>query len=158
MAEKSKRWLERLIALILASVMVLVFFGRVEKISTAAERESVQQCLSSLRVGMQFFALSDIVRGRVADMRIYENTNPMQFQDQEKLPPNYAGEFDTEDAVTIGGGQWYFDKSARQLVYRVSHYPLYEGDNRQELRYRLEYSDVVGDVFSLRLSPVEGET
>jgi hypothetical protein len=158
MVERSKRWLERLIALILASIMVLVFFGYVDKISVAAERESVQQCLSSLQVGIQFFILSDMVNGRLADMRSYENTNPMQFQDQSKLPVNYAGEFNSEEAAVIAAGLWYYDKSANQLVYRVSHYPLYEGDIRKELRYRLQLSGAANDLFRLHLSAVEEET
>jgi hypothetical protein len=145
-----------LIALMLTSVMVLVFFERVEKIAVTAERESVNQYLSTTRVGIQMFMLEDIVRGRITDIRSYENTNPMRFY--KELPSNYAGEFSAEDAANISTGQWYFDKSARQLVYRVSHYPLYEDGNRRELRYRLQYSNVADDVFSLRLSPVEGET
>jgi hypothetical protein len=136
----------------------LVFFGQVEKISVIAERESVQQCLSSLRVGIQFFILSDMVNGKAADMRVYEDTNPMQFQDQTKLPVNYAGEFSAEEAAAVAAGRWYYDTTARQLVYRVSHYPLYEGDTRKELRYRLRSSDTADDLYSLRLSAVEEET
>jgi hypothetical protein len=153
--QKSKRWLERLIALILASIAVLVFFERVEKISLIAERESVQQSLSSMRVGIQMFVLTDITRGRTADMRAYENANPMRFQDQEKLPVNYAGEFGAEEAANVRNGQWYYDTSAGHFVYKVSHYPLYENDARRELRYRLRFAD---DVFSLRLVDVEEET
>lgn len=152
---KSKRWLERLVALILASILVLVFFERVEKISIIAERESVQQCLSSIRVGVQMFVLTDVARGRIADMRAYENTNPMRLQDQTKLPMNYAGEFGSAEAAELGNGQWYYDTTAGQLVYRVSHYPLYEGDARRELRYRLRFSD---DIFSLRLVELKEET
>lgn len=152
---KSKRWLERLVALILVLILVSVFFVRVEKISIVAERESVQQCLSSIRVGVQMFVLSDVMRGRIADMRAYENANPMRLQDQEKLPVNYAGEFSAEEAAGLRGGQWYYDTTAGQLVYRVSHYPLYEGDARRELRYRLRFSD---DIFSLRLVELKEET
>lgn len=156
-SERSKRRLERLIALILASIMVLVFFAKVEKISVAVERESVQQSLSSIRVGIQMFVLSDIIRGGgTADMRSYENTNPMRFQ--EKLPMNYAGEFDPEETANIVGGQWYYDKSANHLVYRVAHYPLFEGDSRRELRYRLQFSDAADEVSSLRLVVAEQET
>lgn len=157
-SEKSKRWLERLIALILVSILVLVFFGRIEKISVIAERESVQQCLSSMRVGIQMFVLTDITRGRVADMRAYENANPMRFQDREKLPLNYAGEMNAAEAAALGRGLWYYDTSAGHLVYRVSHYPLYEGDTRRELRYRLRFSEAQGDIFSLRLLELEEET
>jgi hypothetical protein len=158
MVERGKRWLERLIALILVLVVVLVFFAQVEKISVVAERESVQQCLSSLRLGIQFFILTDMVNGKTADIRVYEDTNPMQFQDQAKLPVNYAGEFNAQEAAAVGAGRWYYDKTANQLVYRVSHYPLYEGDVRTELRYRLRFSDVADDLFSLHLSAVEEET
>jgi hypothetical protein len=158
MPERSKRWLERLIALVLASIMVLVFFTQIEKISVVAERESVQQCLSSLRVGIQFFILGDMVNGKTADMRAYEDTNPMRFQELEKLPVNYAGEFSAEEAAAIATGRWYYDTTARQLVYRVAHYPLYEGDTRKELRYRLQFSDAADDLFSLHLSAVEEET
>ena len=43
-------------------------------------------------------------------------------------------------------------------MYRVSHYPLYEDDNRKELRYRLRFSGAADDIFSLHLSAVEEET
>jgi hypothetical protein len=152
-APKSKRWLERLIALILASIVVLVFFERVEKISIVAERESVNQYLSTTRVGIQMFVLEDIVRGRVADIRSYENTNPMRFY--KALPSNYAGELNARDAANIKAGQWFYDTSSNQLVYRISHYPLYENDARRELRYRLRFAD---DIFSLRLVEAEEET
>jgi hypothetical protein len=153
---KSKRWLERLIALMLASVMVLVFFERIEKIAIIAERESVQQYLSTTQVGIQMFMLADIVQGNVADMRSYENTNPMRFY--KILPSNYAGELSTKEVASIRGGQWYYDKSANQLVYRISHHPLYEGDARKELRYRLQYSDAADIISSLYLKELEEET
>lgn len=153
--QKNKRRLEQLIALLLASILVMTFFIYVQKVSIVVERESVRQSLSSIRVGIRMFILTDIVHGGAVNMRAYENTNPMQFQ--EKPPVNYAGEFSSEEAVKVMPGNWYYDLSARQLVYRVSHYPLFENDNRRELRYRLQFSDMAGDVFSLRLSAVEEE-
>lgn len=155
-SEKSKRWLEWMIALILVSIVVLVFFQKIQKVVIVAERESVNQCLSSIRVGIQLFILSDIVRGKVADMRAYENSNPIQFQ--KEPPPNYAGEFGAEEAANVRDGQWYYDTSANQLVYRVSHYPLFNNDYRKELRYRLQFSES-GDnnPLKLRLLAVEKE-
>jgi hypothetical protein len=99
-----------------------------------------------------------MISGKTADMRAYEGTNPMQFQDQAKLPLNYAGEFSAGETAAVAAGLWYYDKSANQLVYRVSHYPLYEGDIRKELRYRLQFSDAANDLFTLHLSAVEEET
>jgi general secretion pathway protein G len=153
---KSKRWLERLIALIMASIMVLVFFERVEKLTLIAERESVNQYLSTTRVGIQMFVLDDIVRGKLADIRTYENTNPMRFY--QELPSNYVGEFSAEAAASVKPGQWYYDTTARKLVYRVSHYPLYEGDRRKELRYRLHASATGSALSSLSLIEVKEET
>lgn len=155
---KSKRWLERLIALILVSAVVLAFYGRAQRIFVVVERESVQQFLSSVRLGIQIFVLTDIARGRVADMRAYNHTNPMRLQDQEKLPVNYAGELDVEAATGVSGGQWYYDKSVGQLVYRVMHYPLFENDDRRELRYSLQFSNIAGDAFSLHLIEVKAGT
>ncbi|HEX5054889.1 MAG TPA: hypothetical protein VFX02_00175 [Gammaproteobacteria bacterium] len=154
--QKSKRWLERLIALIMASIMVLVFFGRVEKILLVTERESVNQYLATTRVGIHLFVLDNIVRGRVADIRSYENANPMRLY--KELPSSYAGEFSAQEAAHVKPGQWYYDTTARQLVYRISHYPLYEGDSRKELRYRLHASTTGSALSNLSLIEVKEKT
>jgi hypothetical protein len=102
------------------------------------------------------FVLADIVNGKVATMRDYENTNPMRFYTE--LPTSYAGEFNAEEAAGVRNGQWYYDTTANQLVYRVSHYPLYEGDARRELRYRLGFSEAAGDIYNLRLMALDEGT
>lgn len=153
-AGKSKRYLERLIALTLISIVVLAFFVRVNKMSAIIEREAVTQTLSTIRLGMQFYMIKTMVDGMRIDLEKYAGANPFELLQQP--PANYAGEFGPEELHNVAEGRWYYDKSAGHLVYRVSHYPLYEGDSRRELRYRLNVSS--DDIFVLRLLEVEEET
>ncbi|HEY3487906.1 MAG TPA: hypothetical protein VGL10_07560 [Gammaproteobacteria bacterium] len=150
-----KRYFEWMISLIMLMVVVLVFFVQINKLSAIAERESIQQTLSTIRLGMQFYALKKIVVGEVPRMEQYADTNPLEMLQQP--PANYAGEFTASESSNAMPGQWYYDTSAKQLVYRVAHYPLFDAEAEpKELRYQLQVSDAADDAFSLRLLAVEG--
>lgn len=135
---KGKRYFEYLLALLLVAAIVLVFFQRIDQISAATEKTSLQQSLSTLRMGKQLALFKRIIDGDESDIRALAGTNPVALL--QAPPSNYAGEY--EDGAAAGevpAGQWYYDRSTGMLVYRVVHERLAVQLGGSTLRYRLNY-------------------
>jgi hypothetical protein len=131
--DRAKRYLEWLISGLLIGVVVLILFGKLNRLAASTERESVQQTLSAVRMGIQIFIFKNMLQGKHDDLSGYENTNPMDMLSHP--PGNYAGAYSAEQSVEVPSGRWYFDLSSQQLAYRMTY--SFEGANVTELRYRL---------------------
>jgi hypothetical protein len=132
---RAKRYLEWLISGLLISVVLLVLFSKLNQLAVAAEREGVQQTLSTLRMGVQIFIFKNMIAGKHHNLRDYENTNPI---DMLAIPPsNYVGAYPADQSAEVSPGRWYFDLSSQELVYRMSYFLMGQDNGKTELRYRL---------------------
>lgn len=149
---RSKRYLENLLGLGLIAVLVLIFFGYINRLAIAAEEAGVQQTLSILRQGVQIFMFSKMIDG---DRRFekYDHGNP--FAMLSKTPEDYAGEYSARDGLRVPAGRWYFELDNRQAVYRFMNAPLWEDQaGKKEIRLSLRFEPAADNALPLKLREV----
>jgi general secretion pathway protein G len=100
-----------------------------------------------------------VVLGKIDKLPLLENSNPMEQLSQ--TPSNYLGELASSEAAAAPGGNWYFDRGERSLVYRVNNVSYFEtelaGPPRARFRVRLQFQDRNGNgVFDAGEDKLEG--
>ncbi len=126
-------YFQKLVGVIIISIVVLVFFAKINRLAVATEQESIQQTLSVIRSGIQIYSLNAVMTGRSSDLASYENANPVSMM---RSPPlNYAGEYAANKSIQVPEGSWYFDTTNKELVYEALNDDVFG----KELRYRLDF-------------------
>ncbi|MBN1378532.1 MAG: hypothetical protein JXA04_04800 [Gammaproteobacteria bacterium] len=145
-----KRHFELLVAVIVISLVALVFYGWVERLAIKVEQARIQYTLSNLRSAIKIQELTMLVAGRSDELFEYHYGNPMEFMD---APPfEYSGEF--EDGTAAESGSWFFNRQSRQLIYSVISVESNQ-DKAQQLCYQLHLIESVEqEVGRLRLTQV----
>jgi hypothetical protein len=132
---RAKRYFEWLISGLLIGGVLLILFSKLNQLALSVERESIQQTLSTVRMGVQIFIFKNMIEGKHRDLRSYENMNPIEMLGHP--PENYAGAYSAAQSTEVPSGRWYFDLSSRELVYRMTYLLFGDASGKTELRYRL---------------------
>ena len=113
-----RRWVLRLfewgaITCVIALLCGL-FLDRMGRAQAAIER---QNFMTTVRAMQTAALLQSVIRPREAA----PGGNPAAVYREQfgLLPAGYAGELEEPDPAAVVVGSWYFDKKARQLVYRI---------------------------------------
>ncbi len=148
--------LEFVLAAIVISILIVVFFSRVVRLSEAVERTAVQQTVNDLDSVIKLKWLTHLVRNEQDALRAMVGSNPMQLL--QEPPVTYLGELDHPDPAAIPPQRWYFDKRQRLLVYRVANPRAIEGGamDPPRIRFRVEaVRDGEGKIQGIELRPLE---
>jgi competence protein ComGC len=145
--------LETLLVLALVLVFMLLATQRIIELRHAAERVGVQNTIATLQsaLGMQMAVIA--LQQGMPGLAALHHSNPMDLLDP--APVNYQAEQLSQDEQAPGS--WFFDREARQLVYRL-RYPqrLQNSDTGQPDRIRLQlqvfYQD--GQVQRVAIEPL----
>ncbi len=151
--------LELVVVVAIIAVLMAIAVSKYLALAVEAERVAMESVLSSLRTAISMKMAEDIVEGRINDVRLLENSNPMDRLQQ--TPNNYAGELDGAQAAGIPSGTWYFDRAEHALVYRVHNVNYFrtvlEGPPRARFKVRVLFQDRDGDrVFDAPKDKLEG--
>lgn len=110
--------LERVLALVLFAGFVGIFLDRMSFYQEYAEKTAMELTAAHIRAGMRSRVAELILANRAAEIARMADDNPINFLD--KLPYNYAGEFDSAPPGPLAG-KWYYDRQNRELVYSVNN-------------------------------------
>jgi general secretion pathway protein G len=151
--------LELVVVIAIIAVLMAIAVSKYLALAVEAERVMMESVLSTLRVAVNMKMAEDIVEGRINDVRLLENSNPMDRLQQ--TPNNYAGELDGTETAGVPSGTWYFDRAEHTLVYRVHNVNYFqtvlEGLPRARFRVRVLFQDRDGDrVFDGTKDKLEG--
>ncbi len=139
--------LELLVVICIVAVLALHLNRRLQLLQVDAEHAAVEHVVGTLRSAVALEVASHVLRGEPASLRVLLDTNPMDRLAER--PGNYLGELDAPDPTTVPGGQWYFDRGERVLIYRVRHGEFVEtplpGPSRIRFKYRLLTADSTPD-------------
>lgn len=141
--ERGFTLIELVVVVIIVALLITVAIARLLSLAADAERVAMETTLGTLRsaLGMKF--AEHVVRQDMNGLQALAGSNPMDRL--AELPVNYLGAFDRADAATIEDGHWYFDRAARQLVYRVRNRANFTGGvaNPPRARFGIElvYAD-----------------
>jgi len=151
--------LELVVVVAIIAVLMAVAVSKYLALVVDAERVAMESVLSTLRVAVNMKMAEYIVDGKINDVRLLENSNPMDRLSQ--TPNNYAGVLDGTETTGVPGGNWYFDSTDQTLVYRVHNVNYFQtaldGPARARFRVRVLYQDRDGDrVFDSARDKLEG--
>ena len=147
--------LEFAVAASVLGVLAFVLLDRMTYYQEWAEKANMEYTAAALKSALRIEFSTMMVEGRMREGSALARQNPMSWLD--KKPANYLGEFDGAPPDTQPRGGWYYDRSARVLVYRVSQSRYFEPDSRgrQEVRFRvMAIYDKSPDDMNLGASPM----
>lgn len=93
------------------AVLFGVFLERLTYYQEAAEHARFESELQAFKTALQLRMAELISTNRERELRQLETENPLRWMD--KAPASFAGEY----PATPEPGNWYFDSTARELVY-----------------------------------------
>jgi hypothetical protein len=104
-----RRYYEFAVAVVLISILALVLLKALGRTSNEMEEASVQSEVSAIRIGlMEVVAHRETFGGSLP-----KSDNPLDWV--ATRPASYVGEV---DSVPDSKAVWYFDRRAKELVYR----------------------------------------
>ncbi len=104
-----RRYYEFAVVVVLISILALVLLKALGRTSNEMEEAGVQSEVSAIRIGlMEVVAHRETFGGSLP-----KSDNPLDWV--ASRPANYVGEV---DGVPDSEAVWYFDRRARELVYR----------------------------------------
>jgi len=148
--------LEFVLAAIIISILIVVFFSRVVQLSETVERTAVQQTVNNLDSVLKLKWLTHLVRNEQEPLRALIGSNPMRLL--QEPPVTYLGELDNPDPAAIPPQRWYFDKRQHLLVYRVANPRAIEGGatDPPRIRFRVQaVRDADGKLLGIEMRPLE---
>ena len=76
-----------------------------------------------------------LIAGRAQEFRLLADHNPMDWLDQK--PGNYLGVLSGPGTESVSAGNWYFDSSAKELVYSPNNASHFQSNAAGRKRIRL---------------------
>jgi hypothetical protein len=112
--QRGSGWAEFAIVAALLTCLAAFLLPRLMEYQERAEKTLVDLTIRSLRTTLRWQVAQHMFHGRADDLADLVGANPVSWLEQP--PAGYLGELAGE-ASGLGGGTWYFDTTARQLVY-----------------------------------------
>ncbi len=116
------------------SMVVLDYMLRYIEI---AEKGAMENTVVSLRSSLNLRLAEVLVSNNTQEALRLARANPMEWL--HEMPPNYAGEFSDPQPGSIARGQWYWNRSSRELVYLVDNGRDFtpDAEGLKRVRYRV---------------------
>lgn len=164
--------LEMVASLVLVALVFGTFVERGLRVFAAAEKSAMQAAVLNMNSALRILYYEYVVSGRIGEVAAWQGANPIRLLDESRgalrtgtltqfpelgrfeaatagIAGRYRGEVDAEPPPDLQGGDWYFDRSAAALVYRVRNGEFLRSDlpGPPRVRYRLDvrFDDLDGD-------------
>lgn len=121
----------------IVAILLAVFARQALDYMEIAERATMQATLSNAASAINFRLGYNILMGGSPRDADWATRNP--FEIARMSPPNFAGEVESSQIVSLGSGSWAFDTATAELVYLPRLSARLETANKDGvLRFRLE--------------------
>ena len=128
--------------IVIFSILIAYLLSKVFDNLEIAEKSAMETQRMMMRAGMDLHIAGLITAGREKELPRLRGSNPVEWL--REPPANYLGAFPSEPERAAADGGWYFDTTARAIVYtpkRHSHLkPAQDG------RYRVRFHVVTSSV------------
>lgn len=130
---------EGVISSIIILIVINFFLVKVIGLMDEVEKSGFERTLSIMRGELKLYTFEHMIRQQTVELVQYENSNPVNLV--KNHPTNYLGEYLDTEIYNLPEGSWYFDKSSRQLVYRIKHGQVLKNKGAfvKEARYRVKF-------------------
>lgn len=129
--------LEAMMALLMISILAAALLERLLLYQEIAEKTAMETTVINLRSALRLQVAELRMQNRTQELIRLVETNPIEWLGAP--PPNYAGERVNPSASAIPPGNWCFDRSRRQLIYRPQRTRLLKvsGEEEKLIRYQV---------------------
>lgn len=168
-ADRQLSRLEMVVAVILIGLLVSLLLQYMLRMFAVAERSLLSTTIMNVNTALQYRAAWYQLNEDYIALETMQQMNPFAMTSLNPLltnpetaagmppqmlsgiielaaPANYLGELGQAAAGQVDGGQWYFDRLLRTLVYRVDNSEYFEsnldGPARVEFYVDIDYEDI----------------
>lgn len=124
--------LELVVSLTLVAVLVAVFLDRALYYRERAEKAAMEQVAQDLRSSVQLRVAELALENRFREIAELAAGNPMELL--ARKPQNYLGVLGSPGLQEVVTGNWYFDKTSREVVYFVDLGENFTPDDKGQKR------------------------
>lgn len=119
-------------------ILAFVLLDRLTYYQEWAEKANMEYTAAALKSALRMEMSTLMVQGRMREGPGLLRQNPMAWLEQK--PADYFGEFDGPPPDMQARGGWYYNRDARELVYRVKlgRYFVPDSRGRMEVHFRVE--------------------
>ena len=121
----SSPWFQWAVLFVVIGLFTIGLLSALDDAKERAERLAVELTIRNMRTGMRVAMGEALIEQREGEIATWEGSNPIRWLGGP--PTGYRGECSPADRQDMSGGQWCFEKSTKQLVYR----PQNEGHLRE---------------------------
>lgn len=130
--ERGFSLVELVVSLALVAVLVGVFLDRALYYREQAEKSAMEQVALDLRASVNLRVAELVLENRFGQLAVLSDQNPMDLLGQK--PTNYLGVLPGAAGAEIQPGNWYFDKSSKEVVYYVDSGQYFAPDDQGRMR------------------------
>lgn len=111
--------LELAVVVVIIGTLFLFSYQKYLDLLIDVEKASVEQTVGVLRSAVGMKVAKMVVDGKIGELKNYEGGNPIYLL--AEVPINYEGEITDPQTLGERTGIWFFDKTAKLLIYRVKN-------------------------------------
>jgi general secretion pathway protein G len=135
--------LELVVSLTLAAVLVGVFLDRALYYREQAEKSAMEQVANDLRSSVNLRVAELTLENRFGELAALPAQNPMDLM--VRKPQNYLGVLEGAGMQEVVTGNWYFDKTSKEVVYSIDLGHNFTPDEKGRKRVAWHVVLVAGD-------------
>ena len=157
-ASRQRNYLQSALYVVIAGVLAALLLDKLLTYAEATEKAAMEATVSQLTSALYARLAYHVLRGDTGAVEELETQSPFRTAHAES--PAYLGEF---DGLPPGaeGGNWYFDRRTRELVYLPNLKRYLEGavasDSVASLRFRVEVRRTASNAYAGVTLVPEGE-
>lgn len=136
--QRGAGYFEFAVVVVIFAILTGILLRKMQFYQEEGERIAVEQVVTSLRAALASRSVALYVRGNGAEIAALAQQNPMKWL--ERVPPNYAGEFDAPKPGVVPSGQWYFDRSSATLTYVLNKREFFAGNAARRLNFKVKFA------------------
>jgi len=128
--------LELAVATSLAAVLAGVLLNSIISYQGESERVAAKHLVGSLRTALAVRSAQVISTSGEAGLLALAHQNPLSWL--QRSPANYLGEYYAPHNEDLPRGNWYFDRSARTLVYLPASHKSFSSGIQKVLTFKVK--------------------
>ena len=133
---------ELMVVAMVFGVVAAIILDRVRYYQEFAEKTVMEMTVVNIRSGLRYRMAELALQSRTGEFSRLVQENPVRWL--VRPPQHYLGELVDPQASEIQPGSWYYDKSRRQLVYRINQGRYFEADEESKKFIRYQVIAIAG--------------
>ncbi|HEY0491192.1 MAG TPA: prepilin-type N-terminal cleavage/methylation domain-containing protein [Telluria sp.] len=128
---------ELAVAAIIVGLLTVWLLSRLQTYQLEAERVAADRLVGTLRTALSIRIAQLSVAKREHELQAIIDENPITWL--VAPPKNYLGEYYSPEQDALPHDAWYFDRGAKELVYKPSERKSFGSEKQTLLRFNVKF-------------------